>query len=70
VVAGLLISKTDQAVTIRNKEGINRTIPAGDVDQIVKQKISIMPADLQKLLSEQDLVDVVEYLSTLKKAKK
>jgi len=68
VVAGLLISKTDQAVTIRNKEGINRTIPAGDVDQIVKQKISIMPADLQKLLSEQDLVDVVEYLQTLKKA--
>ena len=70
VVAGLLISKTDQAVTIRNKEGINRTIPAGDVDQIVKQKISIMPADLQKLLSEQDLVDVVEYLTTLRKAKK
>lgn len=70
VVAGLLTSKTDQAVTIRNKEGINRTIPTGDVDQIVKQKISIMPADLQKLLSEQDLVDVVEYLTTLKKAKK
>lgn len=68
VVAGLLISKTDQAVTIRNKEGINRTIPAGDIDEIVKQKISIMPADLQKLLSEQDLVDVVEYLQTLKKA--
>jgi putative heme-binding domain-containing protein len=68
VVAGLLISKTDKAVTIRNKEGINRTISTGDVDQIVKQKISIMPADLQKLLSEQDLIDVVEYLQTLKKA--
>ena len=70
VVSGLMISQTDQAVTIRNKDGINRTIPAGDVDQIVKQKISIMPADLQKLLSEQDLVDVVEYLQTLKKATK
>jgi len=68
VVAGLMTSKTDQAVTIRNAEGINRTIPTGDVDEIVKQKISIMPADLQKLLSEQDLVDVVEYLQTLKKA--
>ena len=70
VVAGLLISKTDEAVTIRNKDGINRTIPTGDIDEIVKQKISIMPADLQKLLSEQDLVDVVEYLQTLKKAGK
>lgn len=70
VVAGLKISETDQAVTIRNKEGINRTILTGDIDEIVKQKISIMPADLQKLLSEQDLVDVVDYLQTLKKAKK
>jgi putative membrane-bound dehydrogenase-like protein len=70
VVAGLMTSKTDQAVTIRNAEGINRTIPTGDIDEIVKQKISIMPADLQKLLSEQDLVDVVEYLQTLKKAQK
>ena len=41
--------------------------PTGDIDEIVKQKISIMPADLQKLLSEQDLVDVVEYLQTLKR---
>jgi putative membrane-bound dehydrogenase-like protein len=70
VVAGLMTSQTDQGVTIRNKEGINRTIPTADIDEIVKQKISIMPADLQKLLSEQDLVDVVGYLTTLKKAKK
>ena len=70
VVSGLMISQTDQAVTIKNKDGISRTIPTGDIDEIVKQKISIMPADLQKLLSEQDLVDVVEYLQTLKKATK
>ncbi len=70
VVSGLMISQTDQAVTIKNKDGITRTIPAGDIDEIVKQKISLMPADLQKLLSEQDLVDVVEYLQTLKKATK
>ena len=70
VVAGLMTSQTDQAVTIKNKDGISRTIPTGDIDEIVKQKISIMPADLQKLLSEQDLVDVVDYLQTLKKAKK
>jgi len=69
VVSGLMTSQTDQAVTIKNKDGISRMIPTGDVDEIVKQKISIMPADLQKLLSEQDLVDVVEHMQTLKKAK-
>lgn len=68
VITGLLTSQTDQAVTIKNKDGISRTIPTGDLDELVKQKVSIMPADLQKLLSEQDLVDVVEYLQTLKQA--
>jgi putative membrane-bound dehydrogenase-like protein len=69
VVNGIMTSQTDQAVTIKNAEAISRTIPMSEVDEIVKQKISIMPADLQKLLSEQDLVDVVEYLQTLKVAK-
>lgn len=68
VIAGLLISQTDDAITIRNEKAINRTIPAADVEQLVKQKISLMPADIQKLMTEDDLVDVVEYLSTLKKA--
>ena len=29
-----------------------------------------MPADLAKLLSQEEMADVVEYLMTLKKAKK
>ena len=29
-----------------------------------------MPADLAKLLSKEEMADVVEYLTTLKKAKK
>ena len=69
-VDGLMTSSTDDSVTIRNKEAISRTIPRSEIDEVVKQKISIMPADIQKLLSEQDLVDIVEYLQTLKQAKK
>ena len=33
-----------------------------------KSPLSLMPADLQKQLKAQDLVDIVEYLTTLKKA--
>ena len=33
-----------------------------------KQEISLMPADIQKLMSAQELVDVVEYMTTLKQA--
>ena len=34
-----------------------------------KQKLSLMPADLQKVMTADELVDVVQYLGTLKPAK-
>jgi putative heme-binding domain-containing protein len=66
-VTGLLVSRTDQSVTIRTAEGVDKEIPAREIDELVRSKVSLMPADLQKLLSVQDLVDVVAYLRTLRK---
>ena len=68
LVTGLLISRTDASVTIRNVEAIDRTIATADVEELKKQTISLMPADLQKLMTAADLVDVVEYLATLRKS--
>jgi len=31
----------------------------------VKQQISLMPADVTKLITDQELVDVVRYMTTL-----
>ena len=70
VANGLLVGQTDGAVTIKNAEGISRTIARDDIDEMVKQDVSLMPADLQKILSAQDLVDIVLYMQTLKKARK
>ena len=67
VVTGLLISRTPGSVTIRNVEAIDRKIATGDIEELKKQTISLMPADLQKLMTAADLVDVVEYLVTLRK---
>ena len=65
---GIMISSTDDSVTLRNAESIQKTIKKSDLDEpLVKQKVSIMPADVSKLLSQEELVDVVEYLATLKK---
>ena len=41
----------------------------GEIRKLEKSKLSLMPADLQKVMSAQDLVDVVQYLMTLKKTK-
>ncbi len=67
VVTGLLTSKTVDEVVITSDDGIARKFGRKDVDDLTKQTISLMPADLQKLMTKQELVDVVEYLTTLKK---
>jgi putative heme-binding domain-containing protein len=66
-VSGIKLSETEDSVTIRDSEAISRTISKDEIDEIVKQGVSLMPADLQKLLTAQELVDVVDYMQTLKK---
>ncbi len=68
VFTGLLISETAEAVTLRNQEAITKTIAKKDLEQpVIKQKISLMPADLAKTLTLEEMTDLVEYLTTLKK---
>jgi putative membrane-bound dehydrogenase-like protein len=68
VVTGLMVSQTDASVTIRDAEGIDRELSKESIDQLKKQDQSLMPANLVENLSEQELVDLVEYLLTLSKA--
>lgn len=69
VVNGLLVNKTADTVTLKDIESISRTFKMDDIDEIVPQKISLMPADLQKVLTQEELINIVEYMTTLKKAK-
>ena len=66
-ITGLLISETDKAVTLRNSEGIDKIINQDDIEIFKKQKVSLMPQDLQKLLTVEQLVNLVEYTLTLRK---
>ena len=47
-----------------------RSFRRGDIDLFEKSNVSLMPADLHKALTEHDLADLVEYLLTLREAKK
>jgi putative heme-binding domain-containing protein len=67
VLSGILVSQTKESVTIKTAEAIVRTIPVAEIDVLKKQKISLMPAGLVKELTQDDLVNVVEYLQSLKK---
>jgi putative heme-binding domain-containing protein len=68
VVTGILISQTPESVSLKNAEGLVREIKKSEIDgELKKQSVSLMPADLQKTMTAEELIDVVEYLQTLRK---
>jgi hypothetical protein len=46
-----------------------QTVSKGDVVSRTKMETSLMPGNLQSSMTEQELVDLVEYLQNLKKEK-
>lgn len=68
VLNGVVTNRTNESISIKGADGILRTFGMSQVDEIQKQSVSLMPADLQKTMSAEELVDVVAYMTTLKKA--
>ncbi len=67
VVSGVKVSETDSEIAIRTAEAIDRTLSKDEIDEIKQSEKSIMPDNLHQTIDQQGLVDVVEYLMTLKK---
>ena len=68
VTTGLLISETPTELQIKDEKALVRTIKTSDIDARRKLDISLMPADLNKILSVQELIDIVAFMSTLQQA--
>ena len=66
---GLIVSETPQEVAVKTVGGIVTKCRPGDIARREKGQLSIMPAGLQQNMSRQDLVDLVEYLASLKSKK-
>jgi len=66
---GLIVSETPQEVAVKTVGGIITKCRPADIARRDKSKLSIMPAGLQQNMSTQDLVDLVEYLASLKSKK-
>jgi len=67
VFTGLLVSQTDDTITIKTAEGVARTFKTDEVEEVIKLRRSLMPEGLQKLITVEELVDVVEFMVGLKK---
>src|SRR5262249_13793298 len=66
LISGLIVEETKDVVVLRDAEGRDVRVAAKSIDKRTKGTKSIMPDDLVKQISEDELVDVVEYLFSLK----
>jgi putative heme-binding domain-containing protein len=68
-ITGLLVEETPDHITIRDANAKDTKIAKKEIASREKSAVSIMPADLLAYMTEDDLVDMVAYLFTLKEEK-
>jgi putative membrane-bound dehydrogenase-like protein len=70
VETGILTSNTAEGITLKGADSLLRSIKKADIESLEKSPTSLMPADLHKALTPQDLADLLDYLLTLKEPPK
>lgn len=66
-VMGYMLSKNEDEVQMQLYGGLTNTYERSQIASIVEMDQSLMFDNLERAMSQQDLVDLVEYLSALKK---
>jgi putative heme-binding domain-containing protein len=64
--SGILVEKTPQRIVLRDARKHDAAVPAGDVQRLVPQQVSIMPEGLLGGLTPQQAADLLEFLAAQK----
>ena len=62
IFTGVLAAETATSITLRREEGAEETILRRDIDQMEASSLSMMPENLEKEVSPQDVADLIAYL--------
>ncbi len=65
-VSGFIVSETADAVTLHMQAGVVSDFARSEVLARRASPLSAMPSDLQRQMTVDDLVDLVEYMATLR----
>ena len=68
-ISGIISSKTETDIVMKLPGGNIKEIKTADVERMTQLKASMMPEGLYQTMSKQDLANLLEYLSGLKKSK-
>lgn len=66
-VKGVLVSETDTTVTLKTEKAVLRELRRDELEDFQKMTTSLMPDGLHKLITPQEMADLVAYLSQLKR---
>ncbi len=64
---GIVVSDTEAEVALKAPGAIVTKFPKSAIASQTKLKTSLMPTGLQRAMSQQDLIDLIEFLASLKK---
>jgi putative heme-binding domain-containing protein len=64
--SGIIGRQTSDAIYLRTADRAEVRIARADIEELNPGKVSIMPDGLDKVLTEEELRDLLAYLSTLK----
>ena len=59
--------ETDDEIVLRLIGGIQRRVPKSTIAERKRMDTSLMPHGLERAMNEADLVNLVEYMSTLRR---
>ena len=65
---GLIANETPEELAIKDTNGVVTRVNKRTIQARTQSKLSLMPSGLQQIMTVQDLVDLIEYLASLKKA--
>jgi putative membrane-bound dehydrogenase-like protein len=63
IFAGVIKSETATSLTLLQSGGLTGTLLKADVKQVLSSKVSLMPSDLEKSISPQDMADLIAFLT-------
>jgi putative membrane-bound dehydrogenase-like protein len=61
-LAGLIASETAASITLRRAQGEEETVLRSNLATITSTALSLMPQEMEKNMSKQDLADLIAYL--------
>ncbi len=66
VLMGYILSRTEDVLTLKMMGGTIKEISINEIETIEEMEKSLMPEGLDKVMSQDDLINLISYMGTLK----